>query len=106
MAIINIDALEDRSLRGVEHGATVSLILSRSEPGDGPRLHRHPYDETWVVERGNVTFQLGQERFHATPGDIVIIPPGAPHKFTSAGPDQSYLVCIHANPTMVTEWLE
>jgi hypothetical protein len=37
---------------------------------------------------------------------IVIAPPGVPHKFTNDGPGPSSLVCIHANPTMVTEWLE
>jgi len=42
------------------------------QPGEGPRLHRHPYDETWVVQEGNLTFQLGDERHQAGPGDIVI----------------------------------
>jgi mannose-6-phosphate isomerase-like protein (cupin superfamily) len=107
MPLVNASSLEGGdTLRGVDHGATTSLILSRSGPGGGPRLHRHPYDETWVVEEGNVTFQLGEERFQAGPGDIVIAPPDVPHKFTNDGPGDCYLVCIHANPTMVTEWLE
>ena len=33
------------------------MILSGSEPGGGPRLHRHPYDETWVIEEGKVRFR-------------------------------------------------
>jgi mannose-6-phosphate isomerase-like protein (cupin superfamily) len=106
MPIINARTLETGNLKGAEYGATISLILDRSDPGQGPRLHRHPYDETWVVQEGNLTFQVGEERLRAGPGDIVIIPPGAPHKFTNDGPDRSNLVCIHANPTMVTEWLE
>jgi hypothetical protein len=36
----------------------------------------------------------------------VIAPPDVPHKFTNDGPGASSMVCIHANPTMVTEWLE
>ena len=40
------------------------------------------------------------------PGDLVIVPPGVPHKFTNDGPEGSKLVCIHASPTFVTEWLE
>jgi quercetin dioxygenase-like cupin family protein len=106
MPLINVSRLEDGSLKGADHGATISLILDHSEPGQGPRLHRHPYDETWVVQEGNVTFQLGEERIKTGPGDIVIAPPGVPHKFTNDGPGRSNLVCIHANPTMVTEWLE
>jgi quercetin dioxygenase-like cupin family protein len=106
MPIINASTLKTGNLKGAEHGATISLILDHSEPGHGPRLHRHPYDETWVVQEGNLTFQLGDERHRAGPGDIVIAPPGVPHKFTNDGPGPSNLVCIHANPEMVTEWLE
>jgi mannose-6-phosphate isomerase-like protein (cupin superfamily) len=106
MPIINAAALETGNLKGVDHGATISLILDRSEPGHGPRLHRNPYDETWVVQEGTLTFQLGDERFRVGAGDIVIAPPEVPHKFTNHGPGASSLVCIHANPTTVTEWLE
>jgi hypothetical protein len=42
MAVINARTLEIGNLRGVDHGATISLILDHSEPGHGPRLHRHP----------------------------------------------------------------
>lgn len=106
MQIINASALRNGNLRGADHGATISVILDRSDPGGGPRLHRHPYDETWIVQEGHVTFQAGDEQLGAGPGDILIVPPDVPHKFTNDGAGQSYLVCIHANPTMVTEWLE
>jgi mannose-6-phosphate isomerase-like protein (cupin superfamily) len=106
MPIINASALETGTLRGAEHGATISLILDRSEPGRGPRLHRHPYDETWVVIDGHVSFEAGEERLQAGPGDILIVPPDVPHKFTNNGPGRSNLVCIHASPTLQTEWLE
>jgi quercetin dioxygenase-like cupin family protein len=106
MPIINASTLETGNLKGADHGASISLILDHSKPGEGPRLHRHPYDETWVVHEGNLTFQLGEERFEVGPGDIVIAPPGVAHKFINDGPGPSELVCIHANPTMVTEWLE
>ncbi len=105
MPIIHTDNRETTE-EGADHGATISLILDRSNPGQGPRLHRHPYDETWIVQEGNIAFQLADERFSAGPGDIVIAPPGAPHKFTNGGPGQCKLICIHASPTMVTEWLE
>jgi quercetin dioxygenase-like cupin family protein len=106
MPVIKASTLKNGNLRGADHGATISVILDHSGPGQGPRLHRHPYDETWVVQEGTVTFQLGDERHQAKPGDIVIAPPGAPHKFTNQGPGPSKLVCIHASPTFETEWLE
>lgn len=106
MPVIKASTLKNGNLKGADHGATISVILDHSDPGQGPRLHRHPYDETWVVEEGNVTFQVGDARHRAGPGDIVIVAPGAPHKFTNDGPGRSKLVCIHASPTFETEWLE
>ncbi|MGZ6564059.1 MAG: cupin domain-containing protein [Solirubrobacteraceae bacterium] len=106
MPFIKAVTLKKGNLKGADHGATISVILDHSGPGQAPRLHRHPYDETWVVQEGNVTFQLADERHQAVPGDIVIAPPGAPHKFTNQGPGRSKLVCIHASPTFETEWLE
>jgi mannose-6-phosphate isomerase-like protein (cupin superfamily) len=106
MPLINPSSLPTGNVKGADHGATISLILDHSEPGCGPRLHKHPYDETWVVIAGNITFQAGDDELKAGPGDIVIVPPETPHKFTNTGPDPCHLVCIHANPTFVGEWLE
>lgn len=106
MPVIDSRTLDTGNLKGADHEASISLILDRSEPGQGPRLHKHPYDETWVVIEGNLTFQAGEESLKAGSGDIVIVPPGAPHKFTNDGPERLHLVCIHASPTMITEWLE
>jgi hypothetical protein len=52
MPLIKDGTLPTGDLEGQEHGATVSLILDEGEPGHGPRLHRHPYDETWVGSKG------------------------------------------------------
>jgi mannose-6-phosphate isomerase-like protein (cupin superfamily) len=106
MPVINKSSLPSGNLKGAEHGATISLILDNSGPGSGPRLHKHPYDETWVVNDGNLTFHAGDEQFDAGPGDIVIVPADTPHKFTNRGSGSADLVCIHASPTFETEWLE
>lgn len=106
MPAITAGTLEGGRMEGAQHGVTISLILDRSEPGQGPRLHRHPYDETWIVQEGNLTFQLGDTRHRAGPGDILIAPPGIPYKFTNDGPGRSKLVCIHASATIFGEWLE
>lgn len=106
MSIVHSQQLGIERLEGAHHDASISLILNTSEPGEGPRLHRHPYDETFVVEAGNLSFQLGDELHQAGPGDVVVVPAQVPHKFTNEGPGTSKLVCIHANPTIVGEWLE
>jgi quercetin dioxygenase-like cupin family protein len=67
MPLINASTLATGNLTGAEYGATTSLIVDRSEPGHGPRLHKHPYDETWVVIEGSLTFQAGEERLTRVP---------------------------------------
>jgi len=106
MPIVRTSRTGTERIEGAEYDATISLILDHSEPGQGPRLHRHPYDETWVVVEGNVTFQAGDEPQTAGVGEVVIVPAGVPHKFTNQGPGRSWLVCIHASPTVIGEWLE
>jgi quercetin dioxygenase-like cupin family protein len=106
MPLIRRRDREGSTVRGEEHGASISLILDESAPGQGPRLHRHDYDETWVIQEGNITFQVGETELKAGPGDVAIIPSGVPHKFVNDGPGRSRIVCIHASPRIVGEWLE
>jgi mannose-6-phosphate isomerase-like protein (cupin superfamily) len=106
MPLIHPQERKGSTISGKDHGASISLIIDESEPGQGPRLHRHAYDETWVVEEGNIRFQAGENSFDAGPGDVAIVPPGVPHKFTNEGPGRSRIICIHASPMIVGEWLE
>jgi quercetin dioxygenase-like cupin family protein len=79
--------------------------LVHNRQGDGPKLHHHPYDETFIILEGRVRVQVGEETIEGGPGDIVIGPPQIPHGFTNLGPGPARLVCIHAAPAMKTEWL-
>jgi mannose-6-phosphate isomerase-like protein (cupin superfamily) len=107
MHIINKSSLPTNTYEGAKHGpSTVSIILSENEPGDGPRLHRHPYDETWIVQEGRVQVWIGEETGDASAGDILVAPPNTPHKFKNVGQDVARLICIHASPTIIGEWLE
>jgi mannose-6-phosphate isomerase-like protein (cupin superfamily) len=45
-------------------GANISIILeSTTKVGVGPRLHKHPYAETFIIRRGWATFTVGSEQF-------------------------------------------
>ena len=90
---------------GHEHGATVSVFLSHNRPGTGPDLHRHPYEQVFIVEEGDVLFTLGDDTVEAGPGDVIVVPPGTPHKFVSRG-ESHRQVSIHPVARMETEWLE
>ena len=52
-------------LSGFDHAAE---FLHPTRPGEGPRLYRHPYDETWVVQEDTVSSRLGEECFTAALG--------------------------------------
>jgi quercetin dioxygenase-like cupin family protein len=86
---------------GGRFGSTVSFFLTRHPPGSGVALHRHPYEETFIVEGGNGTFSVDGESIEAEAGQIVIVPAGAVHGFTSDGPDILRVVGIHP-----AEWIE
>jgi mannose-6-phosphate isomerase-like protein (cupin superfamily) len=49
--------------------------------------------------------RVGDRLAHARAGDIVVAP-NVPHKFTNQGPERARLICIHARPTIVSEFLE
>lgn len=71
--------------RGGEHGLSVCLLVADFPPGQGPRLHRHPYEEVFVVQEGWATFTADGETLEATVGQVVVVSAGIPHKFVNAG---------------------
>ena len=77
-----------RTFEGGTHGpASVSFFLVHNQPGQGPQLHQHPYDETFIILEGRVLVRVGDETVEGGPGDIVIGPPDTPHGFTNLGPE-------------------
>lgn len=92
---------------GYLHGdVPVSFFLSATPPGRGPSLHTHPYTEVFVVQSGNLTFRVGAETVEAGAGQIIIVPPEVPHKFTNSGTTVAQHVDIHTSGQMMTTWLE
>src|SRR5262245_58061389 len=82
-------------------GAGISIILeSTTKQGAGPRLHRHPYAETFIIRRGSATFTVGagddQRHIVGRAGQILVVPAGTPHCFKT-GPHGYEAVHIHAN---------
>ena len=96
-----------RCFEGASHGeSSVSFFVVHNQPDQGPKLHRHPYDETFLIEEGNVRVTVGDETIDGGAGEIVIGPAHTPHGFTNLGPGRARLVCIHASPSMETEWVD
>jgi len=93
--------------QGHEHGGTgISMIFVDSPPGGGPALHKHDYDEVFIVQEGQATMRAGDRELVVGAGDIVVVPAGQPHGFVNSGTGRLRQLDIHLSPRYVTEWLE
>jgi mannose-6-phosphate isomerase-like protein (cupin superfamily) len=84
----------------------VSFIWVDMPPGGHVRLHRHPYAEIFIIQAGRATYTVGDDTLIAHAGQIIIVPAGAPHKFSNTGAEPLQQIDIHQSPRYITEWLE
>lgn len=94
------------TFEGEPYGSQVSFFLVNAEPGAGPGLHRHPYSETWIIRQGTALFTADGETIEARPGDMMVVSTNTPHKFKNIGTDRLDIICIHASPRIIQEWIE
>lgn len=90
------------SVNGEVLGTSVTVLTyGNDEPGTGPVLHVHPYDEVFVVTLGHARFFVGDEVIDAEAGDTVLGPAGLPHRFVNLGPGRLQTIDIHLSPTWI-----
>lgn len=90
-----------------QHGANLCVIFNRQDRiGGGPRLHTHPYAETFIMREGRALFTVGDEQIEAGPGQMLVVSAGVPHKFANLGPGPMESIDIHEAGVFSTEWLE
>lgn len=90
------------TLRGpiAVHPAGEALFMAdvTVPPGSGVPPHTHPSPETFRVLEGQVAFAApgpeGLAETLAGPGDVVHVPPGAPHGYRNPGPAPARLTVI------------
>src|SRR5689334_22978214 len=107
MSIAAIDLPFDANLEGFESGSQISIIQEYTDRvGSGPRLHQHPYSETFIVRRGEALFTAGAEQLVVAGGQVLVVPALVPHRFEVLDRGFFESIHIHANDRFVTEWLE
>jgi quercetin dioxygenase-like cupin family protein len=109
--VVNKDELQNygstSEFEGYLHGDTdVSFILVDMQPGEGVRLHTHPYQEIFIIQEGVATYMLGTTTLEARAGQIIIVPADTPHKFINSDEGKLRQVDIHLSKRFITEWLE
>jgi mannose-6-phosphate isomerase-like protein (cupin superfamily) len=93
--------------QGVQHPDTnVSFIWVDMPPGGTIRLHKHPYEEIFIIQEGQATFTVGSATLEARAGQIIIVPAEVPHKFMNFSDKQLKQIDIHVSKKFVTDWLE
>ena len=105
------DATLDGPHRGSVNGETMAtqvtiLTYGNDEPGTGPALHVHPYDEVFVVQQGRARFFVGDQVIDAVAGETVLGPAGLPHRFINLGPGRLQTLDIHLSPRWIQTNLE
>ena len=95
-----------RELVGADHGSGLCVIFVDAEPGRGPSLHTHPYEEVLIILEGQATLDDGDGKCDVRAGDVVLIPAGQPHGFVNSGDSRLRQIDIHVSPSFSTEWLE
>lgn len=95
-----------RDFVGAQHGGVEACVLFvDAPPGDGPRLHRHPYVEILIVLEGVSTFHDGDSSREVRAGEMAVVDAHQPHAFTNSGTTNLRQIDIHLSPTFQTEWL-
>ena len=82
---------------GRQHGIETSVYDTSFEPGDGPRLHRHPYPEVFLVQDGRARFHVDGDHYDVERGHFVVVSAETPHRYENAGPGTLRVFSVHPN---------
>ncbi|HXF56431.1 MAG TPA: quercetin 2,3-dioxygenase [Actinomycetota bacterium] len=67
----------------------------RGTSAGNPPLHvHHREDEAFYLLEGRITFEVGEERLHASAGDFVFAPRDLPHRFAVESAEARMLVLV------------
>lgn len=101
---VTADGGELRQLSGADYGLVTSVMHSQVVPGSGPRRHKHPHAEIFVLHDGQARYEVEGTHLDAVAGDMVIVPPDAWHTFENTGTGMLRQTAIHQNPRAVSEF--
>jgi len=81
-------------LEGKQTNGHYCLIDMHIPKGGGPPPHRHDFEETFVVQSGEIVATFRGETTTLRAGETLHIPANAPHAFTNLQEEPARLLCI------------
>jgi quercetin dioxygenase-like cupin family protein len=91
--VVDGGALQRTAIRGDAALVTVNWIRP-GHPEQPP--HEHPFDQMSFVFAGAMEFEVGDERFLVSAGEVLQIPAGAPHTARVIGDDVALNIDLFA----------
>jgi quercetin dioxygenase-like cupin family protein len=92
------------SLAAPARGATESALFRIEVPaGGGLPRHHHDHLDVFTVERGTVTFSLGEDESEMTTGDSGVVPVGVWHHLVAGRGGATIVVTMLAGTRLVRE---
>jgi mannose-6-phosphate isomerase-like protein (cupin superfamily) len=86
-------------------GEVLAFDLELSPNGNVPGMHVHPIqEERFEIVDGTMRFRRRGRKVIAKPGDVVVVPPGARHKFQNGGDEEAH-VRVEVRPALRMEQL-
>lgn len=79
---------------GEQTGGAYTLIDMVVPPGGGPPLHRHDFEELFIVLDGSLDFTFRGSTTTVHAGRVVNIPANAPHHFSNTSDQPVHMLCM------------
>jgi quercetin dioxygenase-like cupin family protein len=93
-------------LTGEQTGGGFFMAEAIVPPGCGNPPHIHAREsETFYIQQGTLTIQVGDETLNASPGDVVQLPRNVVHSFKNAG-NVNTKVLVVAEPAGLEKFFE
>jgi quercetin dioxygenase-like cupin family protein len=82
------------TVTGEDTAGRFSVIDMHIPPGGGPPLHRHDFEETFILLAGEMEATFRGQKVTIKAGDTATIPANAPHQFKNVSSEPVRLICI------------
>lgn len=81
-------------LSGKQTGGRYCMLELVVAPGRGPGMHRHDFEELFILQDGEIKFTVRGEVQAVRAPSCINVPANAPHRFQKTEPKPAHILCI------------